>query len=83
MFDTKWRQLESWIYIYNAKDLRIIKKYPVAEVIYGAGRIAIHDKKVMIIRGLPTLGGYTKNLVYEYNFDFELQKFHWLESGYT
>jgi len=74
---------DSWVYIYDAKDLSFIKKYPVPEVVYGAGGIAIHDKKVMIVGGLPASGGYAKNPVYEYNLDFELQKVHWLESGYT
>ncbi|HBL76702.1 MAG: hypothetical protein A2W90_23670 [Bacteroidetes bacterium GWF2_42_66] len=74
---------DSWVYVYDAKDLGFIKKYSVPEVIHGAGGIAIHDKKVMIVGGLPGSGKYSKNPVYEYNLDFELQKVHWLESGYT
>ena len=74
---------DSWVYIYNAKNLAFIKKYPVPEILYGAGGIAIFNTKVMIVGGLPDSGKYSKNQVYEYNLDFELQKIHFLESGYT
>lgn len=74
---------DSWVYVYDADDLSFIKKYPVPEVVHGAGGIVIHKGRVMVVGGLPNLPGYTNNFVYEYDLDFNWRQTHVLESGYT
>lgn len=74
---------DSWIYVYKASDLGFIEKFPVPEVVHGAGGIAIHDDRAMIVGGLPALPEYVRNFVYEYDLNFHLQRIHILESGYT
>ena len=74
---------DSWIYIYDADDLSFIKKVPVPEVVHGAGGIAIHNNQAMVVGGLPNLPSYIKNIVYEYDLEFNLKKIHFLETGYT
>lgn len=74
---------DSWVFEYDAEDFTLIQKYPVPELVHGAGGIAIHNKQVMIIGGLPDNGKYNMNFVYEYNLNFEFKKKHELPTGYT
>ncbi|HPI72692.1 MAG TPA: hypothetical protein PK843_14140 [bacterium] len=82
-FNEKPGLADSWIYVYKAEDLRFVEKYPVPEVVHGAGGIAIHQDQFMVVGGLPGLAGYDKNFVYEYDRRFHLKKIHELESGPT
>ncbi len=74
---------DSWVYVYGAKNLSFIEKYPVSEVVHGAGGIAIHNKQVMVVGGLPGNGKYNQNFVYEYDLNFNFKKRHELAGGYT
>ncbi len=74
---------DSWIYVYNAKDLSFIEKHPVPEVVHGAGGIAIHHNRIMVVGGLPEKGNYELNYVYEYDMNLNFIKRHDLRSGYT
>lgn len=74
---------DSWIYVYDAKTLRLLRKYPLPEVVHGAGGITFHRGQFMVVGGLPNLPGYERNFVYEYDSCFNLKKIHSLESGYT
>ena len=74
---------DSWVYIYDAKDLSLLAKHATPEVVHGAGGIAIHNNRVMVVGGLPEKGDYKLNYVYEYDMKFNLVKRHDLESGYT
>ena len=74
---------DSWVYVYNSKDLTFIEKYPTPEVIHGAGGIAIHNDRAMVVGGLPETGGYNVNPVYEYDLNFNFVKRHDITSGYT
>jgi hypothetical protein len=74
---------DSWVYVYNAKDLAFIEKHPTPEVIHGAGGIAIHNNRVMVVGGLPETGDYSVNPVYEYDLNFIFVKIHDIKSGYT
>ena len=74
---------DSWIYVYRASDLGFIEKFPVPVVVHGGGGIAIHDDRAMVVGGLPALPKYMSNFVYEYDMNFNLQRTHILESGYT
>lgn len=82
-FNEEPGQENSWVYEFDAKDLELIQKIPVPELVHGAGGIAIHNKQVMIVGGLPDNGKYNKNFIYEYNLNFEFQKKHELPTGYT
>lgn len=82
-FNEKPGLADSWIYVYEAGDLRFVEKYPVPEVVHGAGGIAIHQDQFMVVGGLPRLAGYNKNFVYEYDARFHLKKIHEIESGPT
>jgi len=74
---------DSWIYIYDIENLSFIQKYPVPEVVHGAGGIAIQNDRVMVVGGLPDNGKYNQNFVYEFDLHFNLKKRHELASGYT
>lgn len=74
---------DSWVYVYDAKDLSFKHKYAVPELVHGAGGIAINQDRVMIVGGLPEKGQSEINYVYEYNMDFHFVKRHDLKSGYT
>jgi len=83
LFNEKPGLSDSWIYVYDSEDLGFIRKFPVPEVVHGAGGIAIFGNKVMVVGGLPDLTGYESNFVYEYDPEFNLKKVHNLPTGYT
>lgn len=83
MFNEEPGLSDSWIYVYDPDNLDFICRYPVPEVVHGAGGIGIHDGRVFVVGGLPDLPGYDMNLVYEYDIDFKLQRVHKLASGHT
>ena len=72
---------DSWVYVYDAETLAEVARYPVPELVHGAGGMAYHDGKFIIIGGLPL--GVNENHVYEYDESFRFQKRHALASGYT
>lgn len=74
---------DSWVYIYEPENLSLVEKYPVPEVVHGAGGIAIHNKQVMVVGGLPGNGKYNQNFVYEYDLNFNFKKRHELAGGFT
>lgn len=72
---------DSWVYVYDAGDLTVLAKHKTPEVFHGAGGIAFHDGKFMVVGGLPN--DVNENYVYEYNVDFQFVKKHTLVSGHT
>jgi hypothetical protein len=72
---------DSWVYVYDAADLRELAKHPVPEVFYGAGGIGCRERHFFVVGGLPE--GINENYIYEYDADFKFIKQHVLESGYT
>lgn len=72
---------DSWVYVYDAGDLSLRAKYPAPEAVHGAGGIAYHDGKFMLVGGLPP--GVEENYVYEYDRNFSYRRRHVLNSGYT
>lgn len=74
-------EANSWVYIYNADDLSLIERHPVREAVHGAGGIAFHDGRFIIVGGLPE--GIEENYVFEYDKNFKFVKKHVLKSGYT
>jgi len=72
---------DSWVYVYDATTLYEVARHRVPELVHGAGGIAYHDGKFIVVGGLPT--GATENYVYEYDQAFHFRKRHVLASGYT
>lgn len=72
---------DSWVYVYDAGDLSLLAKHKTAEVFHGAGGIAYHDGKFLVVGGLPE--GVNENYLYEYDTDFKFVKKHVLASGHT
>jgi hypothetical protein len=71
----------NWIYVFDAESLEELSRHPVPEVKHGAGGIAFHDGRFIVVGGLPE--GFDENYLYEYDREFRFQKRHVLKSGYT
>ena len=71
----------SWVWAYNTKDMSLAGKWPVPELVHGAGGITFNGDRFYVVGGLPPT--HTKNYVYEYTSDFKFVKRHDLETGYT
>ena len=80
-FNQEPGKADNWIYVYDAEDLSYITKKPAPEVVHGAGGVAVHDDRVIIVGGLPV--GYEENYVYEYDMDLKYVQRHSIASGYT
>jgi hypothetical protein len=80
-FDDPRGNADSWVYVYDAGDLSLLAKHKTTEVIHGAGGMAIHDGKFLVVGGLPD--GVKENYAYDYDGDFKFVKKHVLDSGYT
>lgn len=74
-------EADSWVYVYDGDTLAGLAKHPVSELVHGAGGMAYHDGKFIIVGGLPP--GVNENYLYEYDEAFKFQKRHVLASGYT
>ena len=44
---------DSWVYVYDAEDLREAARHRVPEVVYGAGGIGRHAGRFVVVGGLP------------------------------
>ncbi|MEW4527386.1 hypothetical protein [Maioricimonas sp. JC845] len=74
-------QADSWVYVYDADSLEELARHEVPQVVHGAGGMAYHDGRFIVVGGLPP--GYDENYLYEYDTDFNFTKRHVLDSGYT
>lgn len=74
-------EAKSWVYVYDGGTLAELAKHPVPELVHGAGGMAHHDGKFILVGGLPA--GVNENYLYEYDERFKFQKRHVLASGYT
>jgi len=72
---------DSWVYVYDAATLAEVARHPVPELVHGAGGMAYHDGKFIVIGGLPP--GVNENYLYEYDESFQFRTRHVLASGYT
>lgn len=72
---------DSWVYVYDAADLSFVAKHTTPEIFHGAGGIAHHDKRFVVVGGLPE--GVEENYAYEYDSEFKFVKKHVIKSGYT
>ncbi len=80
-FNREGGKKDSWIYVYDAKDLSLLDKHSVNEVEFGAGGIAYHDDRFIIIGGLP--GTFQENYIYEYDENFKFIKRYVVATGNT
>ena len=46
-------EADSWVYVYDGNTLAELAKHPVPELVHGAGGIAWHDGKFIVVGGLP------------------------------
>jgi hypothetical protein len=67
--------------VYDAETLEEVARHPTPEVVHGAGGMAYHAGRFIVIGGLPE--GVEVNYLYEYDESFQFQKRHVLASGYT
>lgn len=80
-FNNPKGQADSWVYVYDADTLACVAKHQTAEVFHGAGGIAWHDGKFLVVGGLPNEA--KANLVYEYTPNFQFVQKHTLAGGHT
>ena len=69
------------VIVYDAASLEESGRYKTPEVTHGAGGIAFHAGKFLVVGGLPE--GVQENYLYEYDTDFKYQKRHVINSGWT
>jgi len=81
LFNEEPGKADSWVYVYDANDLRLLAQYAVPEVVHGAGGMEYHNGHFYVVGGLPI--GYTENYVYEYDATFKFVQRHVINSGYT
>ncbi|HEY1060351.1 MAG TPA: hypothetical protein VGE44_01635 [Daejeonella sp.] len=74
-------QEDSWVFVYDAANLKELGRYKVPELVHGAGGISTYKGNFFVVGGLPK--GATENYIYEYNKDFKFIKRHVIASGYT
>jgi hypothetical protein len=72
---------DSWVYVYEAADLKFLSRHKVSEVVHGAGGMAFCKGHFYIVGGLPK--GYKENYVYEYDSEFRFVRRHVISSGFT
>jgi hypothetical protein len=59
----------------------LLTRHPVPELVHGAGGIAHHNGKFIVVGGLPP--EVPENYLYEYDGNFRFVKRHVLASGHT
>ena len=79
--DPKGQKADSWVYVYQADNLRETARHKTPEVVYGAGGIGHHKNRFLVIGGLPTT--IKENYAYEYDATFHFSKRHVIASGNT
>lgn len=74
-------QADSWVYVYKARNLKKIARYPVQEVVHGAGGMAVKDGLFYVVGGLPS--DFDENYIYIYNNKFKFKERRIIASGHT
>ena len=80
-FNDLQERADSWVYVYKASTLALLRKHKTPELIYGAGGMACHDGKFIVIGGLPET--LQENYLYQYDQSFKHLETHILKTGYT
>jgi hypothetical protein len=69
------------VYVYDATTFDVLQKHRLPEVVHGAGGIAEHGGRFVVVGGLPP--ETPENYLYEYDENFRFLRRHVLASGYT
>ncbi len=72
---------DSWVYVYDGETLAELARHPVPELVHGAGGMAFHAGKFLVVGGLPP--DVNENHLYEYDENFRFVQRHVLASGHT
>lgn len=80
-FNQEPGQADSWVYVHEDQELKLLDKHPVPEAVHGAGGMEWHNGHFYIVGGLPTT--HIKNYIFQYNEEFGFVKRHEIPSGYT
>jgi hypothetical protein len=80
-FNQEPGKADSWVYVYRAEDLSFISRHPLPQLVHGAGGMAYHKGRFVVVGGLPET--HKENYIYEYDENFTFLKRHDLPSGYT
>ncbi len=72
---------DSWVYVFDADTLSELARHKTPEVFHGAGGIACHGGRFIVVGGLPD--GVEVNYAYEYDKEFRFVKRHVIKSGWT
>lgn len=72
---------DSWVYVYDAENLKELARHETQEVFHGAGGIGYRDGHFFVVGGLPD--AVEENYVYEYDSKFKFLKKHVIKSGHT
>jgi hypothetical protein len=72
---------KSWVFVFDGDTLAELSRHEVPELVHGAGGMAYHDGRFIIIGGLPP--EVPENYLYEYSPDFKFIRRHTLHSGHT
>jgi hypothetical protein len=72
---------DSWVYVYDARDLTLLARHAVAEVVHGAGGMGVRQGHFYVVGGLPA--NVDENYVYQYTSEFEFVRRHVISSGHT
>ena len=81
LFNDPERRADSWIYVYDPRDLSLLARRPVPDLVYGAGGIAFGDGRFVVVGGLPEGAG--ENRLYAYDETFTSARPIRLETGPT
>lgn len=80
-FNLEPGKADSWVYVYDTKDLALLAKHPVPEAVHGAGGITWNGEVFVVVGGLPLK--YEANHIFLYDRDFKFLGQRDLATGYT
>ena len=72
---------DSWVYVYDAEDLKKLARHETQQAVHGAGGIGFRDGHFFVVGGLPE--EVDENYVFEYDSEFKFLKRHVIPSGHT
>ncbi len=72
---------DSWVYVYDTQNLEEITRHETPQVKFGAGGMATHQGRFLVVSGLPH--EIEENYLYEFDDQFQFVKKHILASGHT
>lgn len=72
---------DSWVYVYDAENLKELSRHETPQVFHGAGGIGVRKGNFFVVGGLPN--DVEVNYVYEYDASFQFIKKHVVKSGHT